>query len=78
MGSESNQYDRFIMDGGVQCWNGPTRSVIVHLSCSNENVLVRATEPNRCEYSFDFKTPAACVITSSVPESDQTLVHTEL
>ncbi|KPM05814.1 glucosidase 2 subunit beta-like protein 1 [Sarcoptes scabiei] len=64
-GSEQNHYERFIMDGGVQCWNGPSRSVIVHVSCGSENQLTRASEPNRCEYSFDFKTPAACSINHS-------------
>lgn len=75
--SESNRYERFLMEGGVQCWNGPARSVMVSVSCGTDNELTRATEPNRCEYAFDFKTPAACVI-NSMPESDSHHDHTEL
>ena len=53
------------MEGGTQCWNGPVRSVVVSVSCGSENQLLRASEPNRCEYAFDFNTPAACVFNSA-------------
>ena len=45
---------------GVTCWNGPARSTKVDLRCGAENILVGASEPNRCEYLFLFETPAAC------------------
>ncbi|KAH9388941.1 hypothetical protein TYRP_008290 [Tyrophagus putrescentiae] len=80
-GPEHNRYERFLMDGGVQCWNGPVRSVTVHVSCGNENQVTRASEPNRCEYAFDFRTPAACVLSSSIPEEGAHhggSAHTEL
>ena len=79
VGSEQNRYERFLMEGGVQCWNGPPRSVVVHVSCGNDNQVIRASEPNRCEYAFDFKTPAACVVSGSIPdESGHEHQHTEL
>nr|XP_046914851.1 glucosidase 2 subunit beta-like isoform X2 [Dermatophagoides farinae] len=79
IGSEQNHYERFIMEGGTQCWNGPARSVIVHISCGDINQLMRASEPNRCEYSYEFKTPAACVLNQSIHEStDNVHEHNEL
>ncbi|XP_075678928.1 glucosidase 2 subunit beta isoform X2 [Dermatophagoides pteronyssinus] len=79
IGSEQNHYERFIMEGGTQCWNGPARSVIVHISCGDDNQLIRASEPNRCEYSFEFKSPAACVFNQSILEStDNVHEHSEL
>lgn len=41
------------------------------LSCGTEDSLISASEPNRCEYLMELKTPAAC---SSVGKSS----HDEL
>ncbi|XP_067943914.1 glucosidase 2 subunit beta-like [Watersipora subatra] len=61
---------------GVHCWNGPDRSANVKFICGKENQLSNAAEPNRCEYSFDFTTPAAC---HSLPDvHDDAHWHTEL
>lgn len=66
------------MEGGAQCWNGPARSVIVSVGCGAENQLISAAEPNRCQYTFDFKTPAACILNQSGLETEFSHDHTEL
>lgn len=57
---EGANYATMKYTGGLTCWNGPARSTIVNLSCGTENKIVSVTEPNKCEYSFDFVTPAVC------------------
>ncbi|CAG9853820.1 unnamed protein product [Phyllotreta striolata] len=59
-GPESNKYEQMTYDKGQSCWNGPTRSTIVRISCSSENKILSVSEPNKCEYLFDFVTPSAC------------------
>lgn len=63
-----------IYERGQSCWNGPTRSTTVTVSCGSESKLISVSEPNRCEYHFDFITPAAC----RDEASDQDDVHDEL
>lgn len=59
-GPDGNKYERMRLENGVQCWNGPSRSVDVVMRCGLQNALVGASEPARCEYQFDFETPALC------------------
>ncbi|KAJ3374743.1 hypothetical protein GGF31_006640 [Allomyces arbusculus] len=49
------------LTNGQYCWNGPDRSVKVALECGVEDALVEIAEPNKCEYTMRFTTPAACV-----------------
>ncbi|KAG0327020.1 hypothetical protein BG000_001166 [Podila horticola] len=55
-----DNYDTQLYTGGLKCWNGPDRSVKVVMSCGTKNEIIAVSEPNKCEYLFKFRTPAAC------------------
>uniref|UniRef100_A0A2P2HXH4 Glucosidase 2 subunit beta-like n=2 Tax=Hirondellea gigas TaxID=1518452 RepID=A0A2P2HXH4_9CRUS len=59
-GEWQDNYRSMKYSNGQGCWNGPNRSTTVRLECGIENLLVSATEPNKCEYHFVFMTPAVC------------------
>lgn len=59
-GPAENLYSRQKYDGGIQCWNGPARSAVVNVVCGVEDKLTSVVEPSKCEYVFDFQSPAAC------------------
>ncbi|CAD5111144.1 DgyrCDS481 [Dimorphilus gyrociliatus] len=59
-GPSDNLYSSMKYEKGQNCWNGPDRSVVVKVSCGTENQIISASEPSRCEYEFQFKSPAAC------------------
>lgn len=48
---------------GQQCWGGPKRSARISMLCGAENELYDIQEPNKCEYTMKFNTPAACQAT---------------
>ncbi|KAK6630658.1 hypothetical protein RUM43_014643 [Polyplax serrata] len=73
-GPEDDKYQIMLYDKGQSCWNGPQRSAHVKLKCGVENVVTSVTEPNKCEYHFEFTTPSACKM-AEVPEDR---VHDEL
>lgn len=74
-GPEDDLYSMMLYDKGQSCWNGPQRSTQVHVSCGSENKIISVSEPNRCEYLFDFITPAACREASEDRNED---LHDEL
>jgi protein kinase C substrate 80K-H len=46
--------------GGAKCWNGPSRSATVYVTCGAETQLISADEPNICEYVFQMESYIAC------------------
>ncbi|CAH1118771.1 unnamed protein product [Phaedon cochleariae] len=74
-GPEYDAYAQMTYDRGQSCWNGPTRSTVVRLECGSENKITAVSEPNRCEYMFDFVTPAACY---EAPADVRDELHDEL
>ncbi len=48
----SNKYLSMRFDNGLACWNGPSRSTNVFLSCGIESKLTAVSEPNRCEVIY--------------------------
>lgn len=73
-GPESDKYDAMKYENGQGCWNGPSRTCHVILHCGAENALIGASEPSRCEYQFEFTTPARC----ESPNKLQHSIHEEL
>ncbi|XP_052097911.1 glucosidase 2 subunit beta-like isoform X4 [Mytilus californianus] len=73
-GPENDKYSVQLYEKGQNCWNGPDRSVKVHLKCGLEHRLLSSSEPSRCEYAFEFETPCRC----SQPAGGTTQAHDEL
>ncbi len=51
---EKNKYNVMKFDNGLACWNGPSRSTLVHVTCGIENKVTSVAEPNRCEVIIKF------------------------
>jgi len=58
---------------GAKCWNGPQRSVQLHLTCGLENELLTISEPEKCEYVITGTSPALCVYSSEEEKSKDEL-----
>lgn len=74
-GPKEDKFSAMKYENGQGCWNGPARSCHVNFHCGSENKLTGASEPSRCEYQFEFTTPARCAAPESIPTHG---VHTEL
>jgi protein kinase C substrate 80K-H len=55
----SNFREMEYKDGG-HCWQGPKRSTLVKLTCSDKEEIVSIEEPSKCVYTMEFKTVSAC------------------
>lgn len=45
---------------GQSCWQGPQRSLTVHLRCGAEDKPIAVEEPSKCVYEMVMETPAVC------------------
>lgn len=59
-GPEDNIYSAMKYEHGTGCWQGPSRSTTVKLTCGKETVVTSTSEPSRCEYLMEFISPAIC------------------
>ena len=50
----------FKFEGGLRCWNGPQRSVKVHIRCGAETNVISAEEPETCAYVMTMESYIAC------------------
>ncbi|KAK9868757.1 hypothetical protein WJX84_007967 [Apatococcus fuscideae] len=55
-----NGYALASFTNGQHCWQGPPRSLQVSVGCGSSEQVSKVDEPNRCEYTASFVTPAAC------------------
>jgi len=53
-------HKEMIYTDGAKCWGGPDRSCKVEIFCDADTRIAEPNEPNKCEYTLKFYTPAAC------------------
>ena len=46
--------------GGVTCWNGIQRKLVVEFSCGAKEEIVSLSEPSTCHYHATMKSPCFC------------------
>eukprot|EP00123_Amoebidium_parasiticum_P012955 comp21681_c0_seq1/m.30535 comp21681_c0_seq1/g.30535 ORF comp21681_c0_seq1/g.30535 comp21681_c0_seq1/m.30535 type:complete len:486 (-) comp21681_c0_seq1:412-1869(-) len=59
-GPEGSKYSEIRFEGGLSCWQGPERSTTVRVLCGLESSIGNVNEPQKCVYTMDLRTPAAC------------------
>mmetsp|Transcript_5403 Transcript_5403/g.7802 ORF Transcript_5403/g.7802 Transcript_5403/m.7802 type:complete len:756 (+) Transcript_5403:102-2369(+) len=47
-------------ENGQKCWNGPSRSATVYVTCGAETKLLSAEEPDTCTYVLEMESYIAC------------------
>lgn len=58
--AHDSTYKYLLYTNGDQCWNGPKRSVQVHLQCGPETKILSISEPSKCEYEMELESPFGC------------------
>lgn len=58
-------------ENGQHCWNGPNRSTMVVLACSEENEVWKIMEEEKCVYRMEVGTPAVCEASNGGARSAQ-------
>ncbi|KAM6905039.1 glucosidase 2 subunit beta [Xenentodon cancila] len=74
-GPEDNIYALMKYEHGTGCWQGPSRSTTVKITCGKETTVTSTSEPSRCEYLMEFTSPAIC---QEPPSMDLIHDHEEL
>lgn len=49
-----------LWENGQKCWNGPSRSATVYLTCGPDNKVLSADEPDTCRYVLQMESYIAC------------------
>lgn len=57
---DGDDFRTMLFTNGQKCWNGPKRSLRVHVECGMENIILSVEEPERCAYVAHMESPAAC------------------
>jgi protein kinase C substrate 80K-H len=45
---------------GDGCWQGPSRHLMVNMSCGERTEVLAVEEPSRCSYAATLTSPALC------------------
>ncbi|CAI5739442.1 unnamed protein product [Peronospora destructor] len=53
-------YTRMRYSQGEKCYNGPERSVLLHLECGERDEILSVDEPSTCVYEMTVRSPLAC------------------
>ncbi|CAI5721610.1 unnamed protein product [Peronospora destructor] len=53
-------YARMRYSQGEKCYNGPERSVLLHLECGERDEILSVDEPSTCVYEMTVRSPLAC------------------